>query len=555
MKCCKSMAMPDFRNSVTDYVDYVSTVLKQQNSCPICHLPLVYCYPRSVGRVFPTAQPGKDLYWLQIQATMRSTAVPGVNIPNSSFLYGTAPNVVNGEYCHYVADTYFPTFHVPLLLQVPAHSRVLYPEPGVYLFPETPRVPEQHRVFRHDLRALLPRGIAKHRMARLENMLSMNGTRYFLACKDCNRSHTSDDQVNFMVNKIYPNAGRDGRNPSHPNNCNMYTLMFDSLAEFSPDGRACILFTKRRRRTWQLEVWLTYCTILFVAQHAKEANNAKYLKQSMAYHSFHYGHRDMGICDFYMSQILCALLYAKYDIDVDFITLHQRFMVQLPMWARNHGKFITPQKSFRCIWKFVAGDYHDDGLASVVNDTATDVGREYYRVGSNCYWKPMEGVKAVTSFFIQKITIFNDQWLRVIGSVIDARNKQAPDSIDYWNLEQHFPDMTFLLELRRMYIQRCGKRAIQELIRLPFSVDTGNEIVMENFTKNPSLENMGDIFNYHCHMGAGELYANLYRVALRRMEAGYFLAVTSNETSTIDELDAKYATVCDLLGRLIEERI
>jgi hypothetical protein len=115
--------------------------------------------------------------------------------------------------------------------------------------------------------------------------------------------------------------------------------------------------------------------------------------------------------------------------------------------------------------------------------------------------------------------------------------------------------MTFLLELRRMYIERCGKRAIQELIRLPFSMDTGNEIVMENFTKNPSLENMGDIFNYHCHIRAGELYANLYRVALRRMEAGYFLAVTSNETSTIDELDAKYATVCDLLARLIEERI
>ena len=547
------MSMPQFHGSVTDYVDYVSTLLKQYDSCPICHLPLVYCYPPSSGMVRRRAVPSKDMYWLQIQATMRSTADPRVNIPNSSFLFGTAPDVVNGEYCHYVADTYFPEFHIPLLLQVPAHSRVLYPEPGVYLFPTVPRVRDQHCVFRYDMRRLLPEGIAKHRMARLENMLSLNGTRFFLACKDCNRNHTSDNQVNFMVNKIYPDAGRDGRNPSHPNNCNMYTLMFDSLADFTPDGKARIVFNKRRRNTWQLELWLTYCTILFVAQHAKEATSSKYLRQSMAYHSFHYGHRDMGICDFYMSQILCALLYAKYDINVDFITLHQRFMVQLPMWAQDHGKFVTPRTSFRCIWKFVAGNYDRTRRAPIVTDTSTDLEGRHYRPGSpNCYWQVMGSVNALAVFFIDKITEFEGHWLQVIGCVIDARNGEDPDSIPFWNMASHFPDMTFLLELRGLYIRRCGKRATQELARLPFLPNPPHATVMENYTMNPSLENLETIFDNFLHIRPQALYENFFRVALRRMEAGYFLAANSRETSTLNELRNKYQTVCYLLDRLVE---
>ena len=546
------MGLPPFGGNVTDYVDYVSTVLRQCNSCPICHLPLVYCHPERDA--------SSDMYWLQIQGIMRSTYNdrtsslnfdPRNNIPNSTYMYGTAPDVTNGERCHYVAATYFPLFSTPLLLQVPSHYRVLHPEPGVYLFPEEPRVESQHRVFRYNMRRLLPDGIPKHRMARLENMLSLNGVRFFLACKDCNRNHTSDSQVNFMVNKIYPDSGRGGTNPPHPNNCNMYTLMFDSLAEYTA-GKTAIVFTRRRRLTWQLEVWLTYCTILFVAQHVKEANNAKYARQSMAYHSFHFGHRDMGICDFYMSQILCALMYVKYDIDIDFITLHQRFMVHIPLWAEQSGLFITPKKSFRCLWKMVMGEYGRGSLTPIITDPSTMPDREHYRTGSpDCYWKVVGNVQAFASLVVDKITNFENRWLKVIGALVDARSGPDPNTILFWELEHHYNDISFLLNLRRMYFNRCGKDVIQNLKRLPFLDVPPADRVINTYTRKPSLDNLKHIFIQHMNTLPPQLFENLIAVAMQRMQAGYFLAVNSREAETVDELTAKYNVVCYLLGQLL----
>jgi hypothetical protein len=531
--------------SLTECADFVCTVMRQCNSCPVCHLPLVYGLPARTGNRITgyTYEQCSDLYWAQMQNVMKE------GVQSSAYYFGTAPDARNAQKCHFVASTLVPEITRPKLYETPARAGKLYPESGMYLFRTHARDRVQHQLVRYDLKALFRKGIPTHRLMRLSSYLSTMGTRWFLGCADCNVAHTGHWQLNAMVNTMYPNMIAPG-DPKYPDMCNMYTVLFDSLADYDKD-KLCIQFTQHRCNYWQVEVWLTWCTIMFIAQHIKSQNHQRYLRNSAVYHIFHNAHKDMGLCDFYMSQIICIFLYAYFDIDVDFITLHQRFLVHLPQWAAQQGLFDTPSHSYRSLWRLVLGRQDANAYMSPRHDTKYN-GNTYDPMDPNNYWidQTNMNLQHFSYFTVTKIVEFAFCWVPVIGTIIDTRvhADQLP--------VHHFfgPDVpAYVASLRKLWDDQCSPQLLRILVDIPFT-SGGGACNFRFFIQNMSLKTIETMFNVALGSPRGKqlLYYNMLRLAMRRMEVGYDFGQTlaSPEFAGSSGIQSKFERVLALLDKL-----
>jgi hypothetical protein len=156
---------------------------------------------------------------------------------------------------------------------------------------------------------------------------------------------------------------------------------------------------------------------------------------------------------------------------------------------------------------------------------------------------------------VERITVFVERWLSVIGSVIDARNGPNPNVMNCFNLEAVFPDPSFLYDLRKLYVAQCGRLTLHVLSELPFQTIGTGEHLMDKFMGDPSLQLMEEIFDTNLHMNNSFIYYNFFELAMRRMRVGYYLSQNSTDNSQEvrqlkDEITRKYLTVCSLLSKL-----
>ena len=164
--------------------DYANTIIRQRNACPICHLPLCYGLGGDIQN--------SDSLWNDIQEIMK------INVPNNTLLFGKESTAVNAEVCHLVATTMIAEISKPLLYQTPVCTQPSFqPENGMYLYPAIQR---NRRLFSWDLRALFA-DPSIFRIARASEYLSLNGVNYFVACADCNMSHTGNHQIQSIISK------------------------------------------------------------------------------------------------------------------------------------------------------------------------------------------------------------------------------------------------------------------------------------------------------------------------------------------------------------------
>jgi hypothetical protein len=130
----------------------------------------------------------------------------------------------------------------------------------------------------------------------------------------------------------------------------------------------------------------------------------------------------MGLLDFYISQMLAILLYSNFDIDVDFIWLHQNFLCHIPRWARDERLFVTPPHSYLCLWRMILGEYSANAFFPTIKDLAmTDDYGSYTRQKDNFYYWQGETNSAKGQHLQTKICQFFQSWLIPIGVAIDAR--------------------------------------------------------------------------------------------------------------------------------------
>jgi len=539
------MSYPQIQTKWTEFMDYSCTLFKQKNSCPICHLPLVYNYPVTNSDGSPEQSP--DLYYTHMRDIMKA------GVAQSSNLFGVEPTACNSELCHYVSSTMVPELTKPRLFETPAapapgHQVHVLPEDGLYLLPTEPRTKDEHQIFKYDLAAMFVHGITEPRLMRLNGYLSTMGTRWFLACKDCNMAHTGHDQLSLMMEELYNfktsfGTTPDG-NPIRPRNIyNMYTILFDLMREYGdPRGPAYILADEKRCKHWQIEVWLNYCTVMFVAQHVKRANNSKYKGNDVWGYQFHHAHRDVGMCDFYMSQILCVYLYGNFDIDVDFVWLHQNVLALLPIWATEMQLFHTPKHGYRSLYRLVLGaEAEKTNWLPIKTDLAyhppaDPASPSTYTLGdSNVYWVSCAGALTTRCHtMVKSIEDFMQKWLRPLGTAMST-NWKDHDAVQFGERAaavQHF---------RNYYYSRCNSDVYKHFRALSvFSRQSSDEDYEYNYSYMNHYQSMTAFLNIVKDIDAAQyrstLYHNMVWLAFARMRVAYSMVCGRNLSAPVNAI-------------------
>lgn len=537
--------------------DMLNTLIRQKNLCPICHLPLCYAAPEQRNAL--PLRYDSDLYWNWIQQEVKEIPhqlMGRIRIPQTSNLFGTEPGRVNLERCHYIAATMVPEITRPMLFETPAMAGCFEPEQNFYLWPQKPRISRQHKLCTWNFRDFnLPLNDTR-RLMRLNSFLTTMGTRFFLACKDCNMAHTGTYQLDYIMRNVYHTsvlmAMPPGQNPRIRSMYSIYTLIFDSMADYT-QVRKQITVTEEKCATWQLEVWLNYCLIMLLAQHTKLYNGTKYNGMVFQQYALRHAHRDMGMCDFYMSQILCTVLYACFDIDVDFIWLHQNFMALLPVWAKDNGFFLTPHNTYASLWRLVMGDTLANGsnlplktdLAYVAGNSKYDLAFTHY------YWYEESNVHNAATENIKQITHFIQTWLTCIGKSIDARTclavsrgQEPPHDLQGYN-----PDLTrFFLQRQAMFT------LVNELSTRSVLIGPNNYPCYQHVLMNPRISTIEKCFAFLGNGYIHQMYENTVVLAFQRMRVAYSLVDPGTLDAKLIDVRTRWHHTVAWLRQLIDHQ-
>jgi hypothetical protein len=201
-----------------------------------------------------------DNLWNMIQQVMKHA------VPDEINLYGKPASKVNAEKCHLVGTTMIPEITRPMLYQTPSVcNRRFHPERGFYMFPEKVRDAATYKLLRWDMKALF-KNKSPERMQRVRDYLSVMGVHYFIACADCNMAHTGKWQIYDIVKDMY---NLDSKKQKPDDIFTIYTLIFDCMADDFSTQPPTINIDEERILHWQLEIWLNYCTLMFMAQQHK----------------------------------------------------------------------------------------------------------------------------------------------------------------------------------------------------------------------------------------------------------------------------------------------
>ena len=394
------------KSNITEAQDFADAIIRQRNSCPICHLPL--CYGKPTMHADGTYDTDRDTSWFHIQSVMKK------NVSDSSNLFGVSANKPNAQKCHLVGTIMIPQIASLKLYTTPAKNGEMTPDQGYYLYPEKKRFDATHKFMHWDFGRLCE----DKTKFKMHEYLNLAGVHYFLACTDCNAAHTGHHQLQQMTKYIF------NKDEDIAHVFSMYTIMFDNMANTFPrNGVPTIVVDDDRRMFWQTELWLNYCMIMFLAQQMKRdvSSQTDNLKQDMYRYTF--AHRDMGMCDFYMNQILSTILYMNFNIEIDFIWLHQNFFSFLPQWAKTTGRFNVENYDYNCTWRLVLG------TPSGTDDFCIreDIDDEYYIEGKNH--------REIANLSIERIHEFTKTWLMPIGRAItaaDFMNTLQGHALDVW---------------------------------------------------------------------------------------------------------------------------
>lgn len=497
------MALPSL-TLFHDQIDFGNSILQQFNACPICHLPLVFSNEAS------NSNRTLDSLWMGISSTIKS------GIVNNSNLYGSyIARKSNAEKCHYVSKTMIPEITRSFLYESPVIGGVLYPERIYYLNPDTVRMAGQ-KPFQYDFQSLIP-ALNIRRLNRAITMFNMTATQFFLGCRDCNAVHTAHHQVRYITIQHYNLQPPLNNTPS----CvNMYSLIFDCLAEH--DGiQNRILITEWKAQTWLIQVWMYYCTIMFFAQNEAAQNRTKLHANYRFYpnvYYFHYAHRDMGLCDFYMSQLLCVSLYCNYDIEYNYLYLHQTFFARLPLWAKANQKFRTPLHSYNSLWRMVMGcDETSNQTFPICIDLAWDQQANHYQQGPDKYW--LHNSRKTT--ICRKVEIFSNTWIKIIGDMMTnfSTTQDLQSSKTY--IDNKYPqDNAEIKSLLDFYHENCVRHYTNSKRWIGCQTPANNSFLVE-MARAPTLTTTSRLLRsegYNKH-----IFYNFVKLAVARHRAVLYM--------------------------------
>jgi hypothetical protein len=356
-----------------------------------------------------------------------------------------------------------------------------------------------------------------------------------MACKDCNLSHTGDTELRTVFKGITGGIANDHISEVYI----MYTMLFDCMADPASLGPATpitptITYTNLRTMKWQLELWMNNCSIMFLAQHARSINMASRHATTQYLRMLHMAHKDMGLCDFYMSKMLAALLFVMVPIQVDFIWLHQNFLSLLALWARHEGVYRTTNIDYHCLWRWVMGEpVSAEPLAArtdpSVREAAGAAGGartyEFIPNDQNHYWWKVNDPTQAAQHMQAKITEFVRSWLLPMSKCMHTDQREYDTFANPLTVEQK----RIADSLRVFYHRYCSPTTLGK-----YTLMTTNEDLLMHTICQPSLQ----AFEWHFQDakeldGRASLFANGY---LEPLYGNYILLAFARTRTAMERI-------------------
>jgi hypothetical protein len=181
----------------------------------------------------------------------------------------------------------------------------------------------------------------------------------------------------------------------------------------------------------------------------------------------------------------------NFNIEIDFIWLHQNFFSFLPQWAKTNGRFNAENYDYNCTWRLVLGT----PLGTDDFCIREDIDDEYYIGGMNH--------REIANLSIKRIHEFTKTWLMPIGRAITAA--------DFTNTLQGYA-----LNVRHLYESRIdvSKRVLLSTIRF---MDIADQTLDKYVMEDPHIQLFHDAFEvYFPGQGTRELFENFVACALSR---------------------------------------
>lgn len=518
-----------------DQIDFGNSVLQQFNACPICHLPLIFSNDSS--NTIRTL----DSLWMGISSTFKQ------NIVQNSNLYGSyTAKKSNAEKCHYVSKTMIPEITRSFLYESPVIGGTMYPERIYYLNPDTRRL-QNGKPFEYNFRTLIAT-LNIRRLNRAITMFNMTASQFFLGCRDCNAVHTAHHQVRHITIQHY-NLQQPYTNT--PSCVNMYSLIFDCMAEHD-GGENRIVVDEWKAQTWLIQVWMYYCTIMFFAQNEAAQNRSKlhatYVAVPNVYY-FHYAHRDVGLCDFYMSQLLCVSLYCNHDIEYNYMYLHQNFFARLPLWAKANQKFLTPIHSYNSLWRMVMGcDETVNQIFPVCTDLAWDLQATHYQTAADKYW--LHNTRKID--ICRKVTVFSNTWIKIIGDILTNFSTTQDIQVSKTYIDNRYPnDSMEIKSLLDFYYGNCVLNYNNSKRWIGCQTAT-NESYLTEIARRPTLTTTSTLLRQQGY--SKHILYNYVKLSLARHKAVLYMTnelIDNPALSNERRLRNKYDKVVNYVQELI----
>jgi hypothetical protein len=214
----------------------------------------------------------------------------------------------------------------------------------------------------------------------------------------------------------------------------------------------------------------------------------------------------------------------NFNIEIDFIWLHQNFFSFLPQWAKTTGRFNVENYDYNCTWRLVLGT----PLGTDDFCIREDIDDEYYIAGKNH--------REIANLSIERIHEFTKTWLMPIGRAITAA--------DFTNtLQGH------ALDVRHLYESRIGvhKRILLSTIRF-MQLGDDDSTLDKSVMEDPHIQTFHDAFEvFFPGEGKRELFENFAACALSRTAQAFKNADKQGEKYAIIrrkmQLVLEYATI------------
>lgn len=436
--------------NIDERFDRAQAIIKQRNLCLICHLPLCYgSFHDGANIQYDTL----DYKWYVVQyywKTMKLRNDP--NHPNiwNTNAYGTDYTQCNAERCHLINSSLILEIEKSDIFVTPSlGTQHMRPDLSLWVGVVTP--PRfQWKMTRAQL-DIFTWSYDSARVSRLSDMFTCSGVNYFMACKDCNSKHTGDASLRHIYEDYYMVRHHARRNVLDAQK--VYTIMFNL---FSENDENIILLDGARIRNWHFECWFNYSILMFLCQ---QQRSVEVIDNRQEYFFFN-AHRDIGLADFYMGQIIASILYYNFDIPCSFPFLYQTCLSMWANWAVRQN--YNEGNETKSLWRWVFGTPVDNTVMC-----------NYVVVDDQEIW-----TNTAEQAIINKLLIFTERWIKPLGHVLSGG--QCPQG---YNAQRWAQLVEFVAQETNSTFIKAGKLVVTSL----FNVNETQHTLVEFFMNDPML--------------------------------------------------------------------